>query len=43
MSEDSTGNKLTADDYIKLEKLGEGAFGEVFKARKKYSGEVITY
>ncbi|XP_071093089.1 serine/threonine-protein kinase 36-like [Haliotis cracherodii] len=30
----------TEDDYIKLEKLGEGAFGEVFKGRKKYTSEI---
>lgn len=36
------GTKRTHNDYQKLEKLGEGTFGVVHKARHIESGEVVA-
>ena len=30
------------DDYIKIEKIGEGTYGVVFKGRQKSSGEMVA-
>ena len=30
------------DDYIKIEKIGEGTYGVVFKGRHKSSGEMVA-
>ena len=30
------------DDYIKIEKIGEGTYGVVFKGRHKSSGEIVA-
>ena len=30
------------DAYVKLEKIGEGTYGVVFKAREKSSGNVVA-
>ena len=29
------------DDFIKLEKIGEGTYGVVFKGKNKKSGEIV--
>ena len=30
------------DDYVKIEKIGEGTYGVVFKGRHKSSGEIVA-
>ena len=30
------------DDYVKIEKIGEGTYGVVFKGRHKSSGEMVA-
>jgi fused-like protein len=30
------------DNYIVLELIGEGSFGKVYKARRKYTGHVVA-
>lgn len=35
-----TGNKL--DDFTKLEKIGEGTYGVVFKGKNKKTGEIVA-
>ena len=32
----------TLDDYVKIEKIGEGTYGVVFKGRQKTSGEIVA-
>ena len=32
----------TLDDYVKIEKIGEGTYGVVFKGRDKTSGEIVA-
>jgi hypothetical protein len=36
-----TGNKL--EDFAKLEKIGEGTYGVVFKGKNKKTGEIGKY
>ena len=30
------------EDFVKLEKIGEGTYGVVFKGRNKRSGEIVA-
>ena len=30
------------DDFVKIEKIGEGTYGVVFKGRHKSSGEIVA-
>ena len=30
------------DDFVKIEKIGEGTYGVVFKGRHKSSGEILA-
>jgi cyclin-dependent kinase 1 len=38
----STGGGLRMEDFVKLEKIGEGTYGVVFKGRNKRSGEIVA-
>jgi len=35
-------NSQTLEDYVKIEKIGEGTHGVVFKGRNKTSGEIVA-
>lgn len=32
----------TADDFIKIEKIGEGTYGVVYKGRNKKTGKIVA-
>lgn len=32
----------TADDFTKIEKIGEGTYGVVYKGRHKKSGKIVA-
>lgn len=34
--------RATTDDYIKVEKIGEGTYGVVYKAKDKRTGEFVA-
>jgi hypothetical protein len=34
---------IKVDDFIKLEKIGEGTYGIVFKGKNKKTGEIVRY
>ena len=36
------GGGLRMEDFVKLEKIGEGTYGVVFKGRNKKSGEIVA-
>ena len=40
MSSSTSGHKL--EDFVKIEKIGEGTYGVVFKGRQKSSGEMVA-
>ncbi len=33
---------VKVEDYIKLEKIGEGTYGVVFKGKYKKTGEIVS-
>jgi len=40
MTSSQTGNKL--EDFLKIEKIGEGTYGVVFKGKNKKTGEIVA-
>ena len=36
------GGGVKMEDFVKLEKIGEGTYGVVFKGRNKKSGEIVA-
>ena len=40
MSSSTTGSKL--EDFVKIEKIGEGTYGVVFKGRNQKTGEIVA-
>ena len=40
MASSQTGVKM--EDFVKIEKIGEGTYGVVFKGRNKKTGEIVA-
>ena len=38
----SGGSNLKIEDFVKLEKIGEGTYGVVFKGRNKLTNEIVS-
>ena len=30
------------ENYVVIEKIGEGSFGKVYKGRRKYTGQIVA-
>jgi len=40
MTSSQTGHRL--EDFLKIEKIGEGTYGVVFKGKNKKTGEIVA-
>ena len=38
----SGGSNLKIEDFVKIEKIGEGTYGVVFKGRNKLTQEIVS-
>lgn len=36
------GASMTIDDFLKIEKIGEGTYGVVYKGKNKKTGELVA-
>jgi len=39
----NSGSNVKLEDFIKLEKIGEGTYGIVYKGKNKKSGEMVSF